>query len=343
MSEIDQAFIRAYTDEDGYSAPVETLGPPTAQPTTSHVQLYSSSQNTQSFAAQAPTAEPMPAPHFQGSASAVAQADTVAVQRAMEEQAAVAPPSQRRPLSSFATPASAPSTVFEPVFEVDTFRWPAVTDELLDGHGELFTPVVQQLLAASEEGQSLVGIAGARPGVGCSTVHMCLARLLASAGKSVAIVDSNFAAAHLAKNLGLEFESGWEDVLTGKIPLAECVVRSNQDRMVLLPLGSSRETRVELLSSIQTSVIAGVLRYHYDLVLYDLGAAGDTSQLAFAQQIVEQCRLDASIIVADTDSDHLEADRHINALLNVLGTSCLGVIGNFTRGGSEHQKSIPRP
>ncbi|NOY41840.1 MAG: P-loop NTPase [Planctomycetes bacterium] len=336
MSQIDQAFIQAYADED-YPSPTETPSLPIAAP---HIQLYPATQdvpppqvadvsgggyataNRESWPSQE---NENPKPHT----------NIASMQRAMFEpttaQPAAAPVGNRRPLSDFAAPTPARSNVFEPAFEVDAFRWPVVTDELLSTHGELFTPVVEQLLAASEAGQSMVGIAGATPGVGCSTVHMCLARLLAVSGKSVALVDSNFAAANLAITLGLEFDSGWEDVLTGKIPLAECVVRSVEDRMALLPLSRRSELPASLLSSIQTSVIAGVLRYHYDVVLFDLGAAGRDSQLAVAQQIVEQCRLDASIIVANTASESTESDYEINALMTVLGTSCLGVIGNFAQ------------
>ena len=314
MSQIDQAFIQAYSDEN-YTLPIaDTVGP------------------------EVTGAEPIPAPHFRTAGENRTRADVANMQQAMftpaEEQTsevntAEAKSEQRRPLSAFAEPAPVRTNAFEPVFEVDAFRWPAVTEELLAGWGELLNPVVEQLLVGSEEGRSMVGIAGAQAGVGCSTVQLCLAKLLSATGRSVALVDSNFVAANLAKSLGLDFEAGWEDVLSGKIPLAECAVRSIEDRMVLLPLRSSGQPSVELLSSIQTSVIAGVLRYHYDLVLYDLGAAGREPQLGVAEQIVEHCRMDASIIVADSDNEGGESGQEIDGLMSVLGSTCLGVIGNF--------------
>ncbi len=337
MSQIDQAFIQAYTADDDYPSPTETPTLPIAAP---HIQLYPAAQDArQPQVADVSGDDHATANHkswlSQENENLKPHANIASMQRAMFEpataQPAAAPASNRRPLSDFAVPTSDRSNVFEPAFEVDAFRWPVVTDKLLSRHGELFTPVVEQLLAASEAGRSMVGIAGAAPAVGCSTVYMCLARLLAGSGKSVALVDSNFAAANLAITLGLEFDSGWEDVLTGKIPLAECVVRSVEDRMALLPLSHRSELPASLLSSIQTSVIAGVLRYHYDVVLFDLGAAGRDPQLAVTQQIVEQCRMDASIIVANTASESTESDYEINALMAVLGTSCLGVIGNFAQ------------
>ncbi len=250
MNQIDQAFIQAY-------APAEATGVPPGD------------------AVLPMAAEPIPAPHFRMPVDTTAYADTVAMQRELlVVEGSEAPAGPRRPLSTFAAPEQA--TAFQPVFEVDAFRWPESVCHLLESHESLLSPVVEQLVTASEAGRSMVGIAGLRPGVGCSTVLMCLARLLAETGKSVAMVDGNFASSALAKSLGIEFEIGWEDVLAGKVPLAESIVNSINDQIALLPLSGSPSLAVspsDLLAGIQTSVSAGVLRYHYDVVLFDLGSS----------------------------------------------------------------------
>jgi len=233
---------------------------------------------------------------------------------------------QRHPLSAFSPPEQTES--FRPVLEVDSFRWPTILEDLLVAHRALLLPVVEQLLAAREEGRSMVGIAGARPGAGCTTMQLCLARLLAESGKLVAIVDANFASAGLARQLGLEITAGWEDVLLGQVPLAECVVQSLEDRIALLPLAGRKDLPSDLLTNIQTSISAGVLRYHYDLVLFDLGAAGQEPQQSMAQSLVNHCRLDASIIVADASTDDAASSRQIDQLLSIFDSSCLGLIGN---------------
>ncbi len=300
MSQIDQAFIQAYAPE--------------AEP-----------------AAQPLGAEPIPAPHFQMAAQNTgAYADTATMQRELLSagSAPAAGSSVRRPLSTFVEPEVAPTTSFQPVFEVDAFRWPTNVSHLLQSHETLFAPVVDQLLAASEEGRSMVGIAGLQSGVGCSTVLMALSRLLAAAGKSVAIVDGNFVSGTLAKSLGLEFETGWEDVLAGRISLAESMVSSLDDHISLLPLSGRVQSPSELLASIQTSVSAGVLRYHYDLVLFDLGTPDRGEQLAAASSLLEHCRIDASILVAELSATNFESDRQIDHLMSLLGSTCLGVIGN---------------
>jgi len=333
MSQIDEAFIQAYATHQQPTVVPSGAVPlaPLAAPLPGlhhgpHIHLHPAVQQPVEVPVSNWAPEPIPAPHFQ-----VPGAVTEKVAQAVVA-AANAPGIERRPLSTFSAPQQPATTAFDPVFEVDAFRWPKITEELLNAHYSLLMPVVEQLLEASEQGRSLVGIAGTRPNVGCTTIQMCLARLIANAGKSVVLVDANFAEANLARDLGLEFESGWEDVLTGRVPLAECVVKSLEDRMALLPLAGPNGSAAELLASIQTSVTAGVLRYHYDVVLFNLGAAGQVPQWAAAQSVVQHCRLDASIIVADTEMTGAAGTAEIDPLMSLLGSTCLGVIGNSTVG-----------
>jgi Mrp family chromosome partitioning ATPase len=323
MSQIDQAFIQAYAPEGALPAADDLpLSTAKAQAGGPRLRVHS----------QAPENQASWAPHFAVSGGNDPYAEIAALQQAALQTPppapTVGPPRERRPLSSFAAPPASLSQAFRPVFEVDAFRWPTITDELLQDHAGLLVPVAEQLLAASAEGRSLVGIAGIRPGVGATTVHLCLARLIASAGKAVAIVDGDFASRSLAHNLGLECDAGWETVLAGQASLAECVVRSVDNGIALLPLVGHPAPPVELLTSIQTSVSAGVLRYHYDVVLFDLGAACREPQASAARTLVEHCRIDANIIVADWSRDHTAGAEQVEQLMSLFGTTCLGLVGN---------------
>ncbi|MEM8945342.1 MAG: hypothetical protein AAGD11_09175 [Planctomycetota bacterium] len=360
MSQIDEAFIQAYaapqqptnlpgagevpiappltglhggphmrmqpTESTATAEPVVFTPMPQQPRTTQVVQPQATHTNTW-------TPEPIPAPHYPTSVQPPVAQHAVAPPPAKVNNSisatpppSVTPPStERRPLSTFAAPEPAPTTAFQPVFEVDAFRWPKITDDLLSHHSDLLIPVAEHLLDVCEQGRSLVGIAGTRPNVGCATLLLSLARLVASVEKSVAIVDANFAKATLASDLGLEFQVGWENVLTGELPLAECVVKSLNDRMALLPLANAQAHANELLNSIHTSVTAGVLRYHYDLVLFNLGAAGQPPQDFAADGVVQQCKLDAGIIVADSERTGIDP---MDTLISLFGSRCLGVIGN---------------
>ncbi len=340
MSNIDQAFINAYSDQAA-AMPTEptraSFAPRPAAPVSRTPTLRVFAHGTEQEPAGTRVDEPQAklvaerAPHFVAPARNPGAAIAAQQQAAFAETEELALPSlvgERRPLSTFSTPRPAPSAAFKPVFEVDEFRWPAITDELLRTSRNLLLPVTDLLLAAAVEGRSLVGIAGTIAGVGASTVTMCLARLIAQTGHSIVVVDGNFARRNLGQTLGLEFGTGWDDVLAGQIPLAECAVASVADRITLMPLGRREDVASERLSSIQSSVIAGMLRYHHDVVLFDLGAASETAQLTVAKNILEHCRLDAGIIVAPSGAKDLATLHGIDQLSALFGPLCLGVIGN---------------
>jgi Mrp family chromosome partitioning ATPase len=335
MSHIDQAFINAYSDETAVAqvSPRSPSSPRFAVASAPTLRVFGNSAESESrvdppqenTAARRPLAEPT---HQTLASSATLPASHV------EEEEELTLPSlvgERKPLSSFATPKEAPQNVFRPAFEVDEFRWPAITDELVGNAKHLLTPVVDALLAAASEGRSVAGIAGTSRGVGASTVTMCLARMIAEAGHGIAIIDGHFAKPNLAAGLGLEFETGWHSVLDRQIPLAECAVLSLGDRITLIPLGMNALASAERLASIQSSVIAGMLRYHHEVVLFDLGAADNPRQLAIAQNIVEHCRLDVGLVVTPTGARDLANLHGMEQLTTMFGSLCLGVVGNHAQ------------
>lgn len=331
MSTIDQAFINAYTDQGAGPASASNRPQPAREPAPP-LRVFAHTYDHEPGGHRGDYAQrPGPAMRAPLAAAAINAPVRHEYQPDAAEVAELTLPSlvgERKPLSAFATSRPAPTASFKPVFEVDEFRWPTVTDELLTTSSSLLQPVVELLLATAHEGRTLVGIGGTNARVGASTVTMCLARLLAMSGHTVALVDANFVQGNLARSLGIEFELGWGDVLAGKTPLAECAIASLADRMTLIPLGGPSEGEIGRLGSIQSSVIAGMLRYHYDVVLFDLGSASDPTQCAATRSIIDHCRLDAGIVVTTagtTDAVTIHGMEQLNA---ALGASCLGVIGN---------------
>ena len=331
MSKIDQAFIQAYAPDDPPAVPfVPQIAISPASPPTPAV----ASTNTEASGETQTNIRP---PHFSTAGSENVRAEVAAFQRATISQNSFSTQAprqsdraseQRRPLSSFVAEQPSADNSFRPALEVDGFRWPKVTTDILENHPEQLVPVAEQLLVGGESGRTMVGIVGTRQGVGSTTVMLCLARLLASADKAVALVDADFMNYSLAEQLGLQIETGWEEVLDGQVPLAESVVHSLEDNVSLLPLSGAASFDTETLAGIQTSVSAGVLRYHYDIVLVDLGIAIEQSQWIAAQNVVHHCRVDTSIIVADTLPNDGTNDESVNYLLQLLGSTCLGLIGN---------------
>lgn len=247
------------------------------------------------------------------------------------EETILLPPlgNDRAPLVSFRSTPSAGANRIQPCFRSGWFPVASDYRSIASVHeGVTFAPIVDSLLANAQNGHALIGLVGTQSGVGCSTVTMCLGRMIAQTGASLAVVDANFSLGNLASSLGLEFDQGWEHVLTGEIPLAECAVHSLADAMTLIPLCGPVESCEERLASIQTSVIAGVLRYHHDIVLVDLGSPLSTQQVSAVHSMVEHCRLDTTIIVAPSGTTDPATADSIESLQQLLGTTCMGVIGN---------------
>ena len=331
MSQIDQAFIKAY----GAEQPV----PPSAQPTIPVMQQGTGEAEIPHAivpdTASSLDGHAIRSPHFPLDTAlqvdhqrGVPQQETVGAGGSRSAGLPEQTSQPKLPLSSFSAPPTPSANAFRPVFEVDQFPWPAVTNEILQRYPKLLIPVAEQLAAASESGRSMIAIAGARRGVGTTTALLCLARMLASVEKEVAIVDADFATHALGRTIGLDFDTGWEDVLTGQIPLAEGVVHSIGDNISLLPLAGRGTDSVELLSGIQASISSGVLRYHYDVVLFDLGNVSQQPQATVAQKLFEQCRIDSSILVADAAHTSPAVNENIEPIMSLLGSTCLGVIGN---------------
>lgn len=334
MSAIDQAFIRAYELEEAEPASsyrataqapqrvatiqqakvmesiaVQAIEAPVAQPQVKSVAVR-------------PIAPPMPAVPF-----SPRQVIEPPVERASSESPRS---SQRRPLSTFAQPSQLVEARFKPALEVDSFRWSMVSQQLIRRCGQQLQPAVATILAADDAGRSLLGVGAQSSGAGCTTLVACLARLLVEAGKTVAIVDANFVKPGLATHLGLAAECGWEDVLSGRVSLAEAVVHSLGDRVSLLPLAIGGPAAASRLETIHASVTAGVLRYHYDIVLFDLGVVADPQQGPIARRVIQQCRLDGALVASGRGAAAAQPQQLLRSAPE-LATICLGVVENQLR------------
>ncbi|MBN1855232.1 MAG: hypothetical protein JW829_21045 [Pirellulales bacterium] len=179
---------------------------------------------------------------------------------------------ERRPLSEFAHRAIDPG--FRPLFEVDGFIWPDMCRQILEIAGDALNSLAKHVLITTEAGHSVVGMTADQSGTGCTTILLCLARQLAMLGARVALVDASFTHPALGERLGLAIEHGWDHVLRGQVPLAEAMIASQKDRMVLLPLASPMDPEMEsdVIWNIQAAIGIGVLREHYDVTLMDLGS-----------------------------------------------------------------------
>jgi Mrp family chromosome partitioning ATPase len=324
MSAIDQAFIRAYELDEAEPA----LSHCAAAKSSVRVATIQQSKVVESIAVQAVEAA-VAQPQVKPVAAAVrpmAPPPPIASPKVVEPQGT----SQRRPLSTFAQPSQIVEARFKPALEVDSFRWSMVSQQLIQRCRQQLQPAVETILAADDAGRSLLGVGAQSAGAGCTTLVACLARFLVEAGKTVAIVDANFMKPGLATHLGLATVTGWEDVLSGRVSLAEAVVHSLTDRISLLPLAAGGLAAASRLETIHASVTAGVLRYHYDIVLFDLGVVADPQQGPIARRVIQQCRLDGALVASGRGAAAAQPQQLLRSAPE-LATICLGVVENQLR------------
>lgn len=304
MSTVDRAFLRAFEENSSRAE----QGAPT----------LTSSPLTQEAVSAKPQAAPPRSPHFAARSATTAAANST--------PPSTANATMRRPLSSFVAPPATVDARFRPALEVDAFAWPAIVEDLVSTYSDRWQEAVVTMVEADAAGCSLVGVAGLGSGVGATTTALALARLLVAAGKTIALVDADFRMAQLASYLGLAVQIGWEDVLAGRTPLAEAMIHSLGDRMALLPLVRGGIPASEKLDAIHSSITAGVLRYHYDIVLFDLGDVCDQVQSPIARRTARQCRLDATLLVAGPDQRSRAAARTLVETAPELAAICRGMI-----------------
>ena len=339
MSAIDQAFIRAYAiDEAEPASTFRAVASPLlrveALPQTRVVEAIAADA-VEAAVAQPPTTpktsvarprspQASQAPALTGAPSEVVHAPAERPPREASRS------TQRRPLSTFAQPSQTVEARFKPALEVDSFRWSTVSQQLIRRCRQKLLPAVETILAADDAGRSLLGVGAQSPGAGCTTLLACLARLLVEAGTTVAIVDANFAKPGLAGHLGLAASSGWEEVLSGRLSLAEAIVHSLADRISLLPLAIGGPAAASRLETIHASVTAGVLRYHYDIVLFDLGVVADPHQGPIVRRLIQQCRLDGALVASGSGGAAVQPQQLLRTAPE-LAAICLGVVENQLR------------
>ena len=109
----------------------------------------------------------------------------------------------------------------------------ATHNELLDTFRVLRTRVLQRLEAAN---YTTLGIVSANKGDGKTVTAINLAVSFAmNVDKTVLLVDADLRSPRIHQYFGLRASPGLQDYLLADVPLSNCLVHPNIDRMVILP------------------------------------------------------------------------------------------------------------
>jgi Mrp family chromosome partitioning ATPase len=224
---------------------------------------------------------------------------------------------------------STKSDVFRPGTTVASFRWPAVSRTLAQKCRSELDRVADLLLTESEQGQSIIGVAGLFPTCGSTTTLLALAARVAVRKRKTLLIDGNFTRPQLATSLDAEPTAGWQEVLSGSAPLSDAVIRAADDSIDLLALGAKpTNDPLRLVAGAQTEICAKTILRHYELVLIDLGAYFDPKTKPIMVELIRNMRVDAVLVVTlaeETDARDLSI---VAEQFGDIGCKLLGRIEN---------------
>ena len=247
---------------------------------------------------------------------------------------------EKRPLSSFIPreqPVVEPEVEtpsdgqidFQPGTTVASFHWPAVCRTLMQQSNIQLDNVVRLLMARAGVGHSLIGVLGLFPRIGATTTALCLASRAASRGRRVILADANFRSPRLASLLDAVPTAGWEEAMKHTAPLADAVVRSTDDNLDLLAVGSRLVKDPQpMVGGLQAAVTAGVLRHAYELAIMDIGAFFDPISQPVLLELVSNLGVDAVVAVAGPGPADRRDVATIIEHLDRSGCELLGIIEN---------------
>jgi capsular exopolysaccharide synthesis family protein len=191
---------------------------------------------------------------------------------------------------------------------------------LAESYRQIRAPMLKQMDLAGHK--SVVVLAG-MPGSGASTTVSNLAEAAAASGKRTLNIDANFRRPTQHKTFGVAETPGLSDVLAGQCSLSEAILRTDSERLAILPAGTAASRVVERLAGAQFGELLAAVGADYDAVFIDVPpviVAGDGLSIAN--------RCDASVLVTKA---YAEKRGLVSRIRNELGDTraeFLGVVVN---------------
>ncbi len=208
-------------------------------------------------------------------------------------------PIAQQPDALLANSVSHEITVDLAAWDVEAFRWPQVSDDIL-AHA---SPVMDQLTHYSLDiltgNENRVAVAGLKRGQGASTIAAAVARWAVANGKRVLLVDADLGNPHLSRTVGLSPNVSWLNLIREELIPSEAIIRSKSTGICIMPLAAvvTPQTWPGHLFD-QLGGLLEQVRHGFDLILLDVGPVGQLSN-----ELAEHGRLlDALMIVDENPS-----------------------------------------
>lgn len=237
---------------------------------------------------------------------------------------------EAKPLNTYI--AEGLGAALRPRLEVDAFQWPDVCCQLQARLGSEIERLAVKALDGAASGQKLLVITGLRRREGRTTVGLLLAQALARLSENIALLDADFANPEIATQLGVAVDAGWEHVLSGELELADIMIKSLTDRLVLVPLATGAKDAASGASRLKTSAVTRTLRDQCDLVVLDAGPLGVHGELGAPLGSLDSIGADAAYLIYGRRLTSLEEILPISHQVTEAGIIVGGIIENFGGG-----------
>ncbi len=215
-----------------------------------------------------------------------------------------------------------------PLLQVDRVVWPTIHNRLQGTAKAAISLMTDGLQSIGDSGRKVIGLASASRGEGVTTLLSAAARNLLERGRKVVVVDSHWDNPQLARTLGLLPQIGWEETLSGGLPIEEIVIESLADGLAVLPVReppASAVTKTAIGTSLET--LAG----HFDFVLVDLGSLSEIADKSTPAHAVA-LHMDAVVLVHNVRVTPPHRLTEVHRRLAESKMRYAGTIQNFVAG-----------
>lgn len=201
-------------------------------------------------------------------------------------------------------------------------RYHIISHQVRNREADLFRILRTQILQImSQSGYRTLGITSANYGDGKSTISLNLALSIAMDMKqTVLLADMDLRKPSISEYLGIEAPYGISDYFTHNTPIHQCLLRTNFERLNILPAGQRMDNSSEVLGSPKIAQLAAELRARYAdrIIIYDLPPT-----LAQDDSIAFLPHVDAVLLVINDGVTRIsEVKQSMNVLskANVIGS-----------------------
>ena len=177
--------------------------------------------------------------------------------------------------------------------------------------------------AMMESKNNVIAISGPSPSVGKSFISVNLAAVLAQGGKKVLIIDADMRKGYLQKQLGLKWDNGLSDYLSGQLSLQQVIKHTQVEGLSVITRGQIPPNPSELLMHSNFSKLIEEVSADFDIVIVDTPPI-----LAVTDPAIVSAHAGTTLLVTRFGQNHIKEIEITRNRFNQNGIDVRGVVFN---------------